>query len=255
MTRYRLWVIAVLMLLPATAAFAQAGGGRTGPPRSGGYHWYDEPADGVPDIAIRPFFELRRESFAAQQTFDAVFGDASTSFWGGGVQVLVWRGRIYGELNADRILQSGGQLTGQRVFVSSSGNVSRLGIPLRAKIQPLEFLGGYRFNLRLNRRQQLVPFVGAGVSRYHYTETSDFADPSENLDATHSGFVFEGGVEYRVHRWVGVAGDAHYSHVPGILGTGGASQVFAGGTIPGAIGAHESDLGGWAARLKVVVGR
>jgi len=251
-----LWLIAAATLFGTSPALAQAGGGgRSAAPASTGYHWYNEPADGVPDIAIRPFFELRRESFAAQQTFDAVFGDSSASFWGGGVQVLVWRGRVYGEVNAGRILQSGGQLTGQRVFIGSGGSVSRLGIPLRAKIQPLEFLGGYRFNLRLNRRQQLVPFVGAGVSRYHYTETSDFADPSENLDATHSGFVFEGGLEYRVHRWVGVAGDAHYSHVPGILGTGGASQVFAGGTIPGAIGAHESDLGGWAARLKVVVGR
>lgn len=249
-------LLTTVVMLTAVPAFAQAGGGGRPAARSGtGYHWYDEPADGVPNIAIRPFFELRREAFLAEKTFDAVFGRTSASFWGGGVQVLLWRGRIYGELNASRLLESNGQLTGQRVFVSSSGDVSRLGIPLRAKIQPFEVLGGYRFNLRLNGRQQLIPFVGAGVSRYHYTENSDFAETSENVDASHSGFVFEAGAEYRVHKWVGIAGDAHYSHVPGVLGAGGASQVFAAGTIPGATGAHESDLGGWAVRLKVVVGR
>jgi hypothetical protein len=248
-------LLAASLVLGATPAFAQAGGGGRVARPATGHHWYDEPADGVPDIAIRPFFELRREGFVAEKTFDAVFGQTSASFWGGGAQVLLWRGRVYGEVNASRLLESGGQLTGQRVFVSSAGDVSRLGIPLRAKIQPLEVLGGYRFNLRLNGRQQIIPFVGAGVSRYHYTESSDFAAASENVDATRSGFVFEGGVEYRVHKWVGIAGDAHYDHVPGILGTGGASQVFAAGTIPGATGAHESDLGGWAVRLKVVVGR
>jgi hypothetical protein len=41
-----------------------------------------------------------------------------------------------------------------------------------------------------------------------------------------------------------MAVDVQYSHVPGILGTGGVSQQ-----------AGETDLGGVAARLKLVVGR
>ncbi len=56
--------------------------------------------------------------------------------------------------------------------------------------------------------------------------------------------MLNGGAEFRVHRWVGVSVDVQYTHVPGILGTGGVSQQ-----------AGETDLGGVAARFKVVVGR
>jgi hypothetical protein len=48
-----------------------------------------------------------------------------------------------------------------------------------------------------------------------------------------------------VARWVGVAADVQYTHVPGILGgTGTVSQQ-----------ANENDLGGISGRLKVIVGR
>jgi hypothetical protein len=96
--------------------------------------------------------------------------------------------------------------------------------------------------------------VGGGIGSYHYTEQSDFADPSENVDTTHQGYIFDGGVEVRLHRWVGVAGDAHYTHVPGILGHGGVSQQFA-EDPSNAQRNKEKDLGGWAFRVKLVVGR
>jgi hypothetical protein len=56
--------------------------------------------------------------------------------------------------------------------------------------------------------------------------------------------VVNGGAEFRVHQWVGLSVDVQYTHVPGILGTSGVSQQ-----------AGETDLGGVAARFKVVVGR
>jgi hypothetical protein len=56
--------------------------------------------------------------------------------------------------------------------------------------------------------------------------------------------VLNGGAEFRLHRWIGVGVDAEYTHVPGILGQGGISQQ-----------AGESDLGGVAARVKLIVGR
>ena len=56
--------------------------------------------------------------------------------------------------------------------------------------------------------------------------------------------MLNGGAEFRLHRWIGVAADVQYSHVTGILGTGGVSQQ-----------AGESDLGGIAARFKLIVGR
>ena len=52
------------------------------------------------------------------------------------------------------------------------------------------------------------------------------------------------GVAYNVSRWVGVSGDAQYTRVSGIIGTGGVSQQTG-----------DTDLGGIAGRFRVIVGR
>ena len=207
-------------------------------------------AQDAPIISLRPFLDVSAEKFLAVKTFDAVFGETSVSSWGGGLQVTGWRGRIYGEVGASRLLKKNNELVGQRVFVSD-GQVYKLGIPLRSTLKPIEFVGGYRF---VDLTPRLVPYVGVGFGSYHYTEQSDFADPSENLDVTHRGGIFQGGVEVRATRWVGVAVDAQYTHVPGILGTGGASEAFV-TSLSGTQASRERDLGGWAARVKIVVGR
>jgi hypothetical protein len=211
--------------------------------------WFG-PADDVPAISIRPFLTISDERFTAANTFEAVFGQSTAPFWGGGVQVVVLSGRVYAELGASRILRKNAELVGERVF-RKEGATFHLGIPLRSTITPFEFTAGYRFNVW----HALVPYVGAGVGSYHYTEESDFSDPSENLDVKHNGFVFQTGAEYRAHSWVRIAGDVRFTRVPGILGTGGVSQVLAteGGT--GVQPSHEKDLGGWTVGLKVAVGR
>jgi len=212
-----------------------------------GMHWYDAPAD-VPQITLRPFVDVRAEAFTASRTFDAVFGSRSAPFWGGGLQVLAGHGRFYGEVGASRLLRKNGELVGSRAFVND-GVAYQLGIPLRATIRPIEVVGGYRFNVS----PRLVPYIGAGVGHYRYTEQSDLAEPAENVNISHVGGIFQAGAEVRLHRWIGVAGDAHYTHIPDILGVNGVSQQFAAAT--GSSAAREKDLGGWAARMKVVVGR
>jgi len=229
---------AILLAVVAAASPASAQGGSS---------WYG-PAPDAPSISLRPFFEISNEKFMAVKTFDAVFGDTSAQFWGGGLQVTGWQGRVYGEVSASRLMKNNQQLVGQRVFVSD-GTVYKLGIPLRSMIEPIEVSGGYRFNVH----PRVIPYVGGGFGSYHYTEESDFADASENVDVTKNGGIFDAGVEVRAFRWVGVAVDAQYTHIPGILGNGGVSQQFAEGSGSGA--KRERDLGGWAARLKVVVGR
>ena len=207
------------------------------------------PSPDAPTISLRPFVEISNQKFVAAKTFSAIFGETSAQFWGGGLQVTVLGDRVYGEIGASRLMKKNAELVGQRVFVSD-GKVYTLGIPLRSTIQPLEISGGYRFHLH----PRVVPYLGAGFGSYHYTEQSDFADPAENLDVTHRGGIFHVGVELRAFRWVGAAVDANYTHVPGILGTGGVSQQFAGDTLSSQ-STRERDLGGWAARLKIVVGR
>ena len=190
----------------------------------------------APRVALRAFGEVTAERFAASQTFTSVFGQAVEPLYGGGVDAT-FRDRLYVEVAASRFRRSA-----DRVFRDSAGKVFNLGIPLTATLIPLEVTGGYRFHLR--RYPWLVPFAGAGVGWYRYRETSDFADPGEDLDTRHAGLVAHGGAEFRVSRWIGVAGDLQYTRVTGILGTGGLS-----------LAAGEKDLGGVAGRFKIVVGR
>lgn len=197
-------------------------------------------AQEAPRVSLRPFVEVTEERFAAQQSFTALFGQANEPFYGGGVSVT-FRDRIYVELGASRFRK-----TGERAFLDSTGQVFHLGLPLTATVTPIELAGGSRFHPGRRGRPiaWLVPYVGVGVGVYHYQETSAFAQPTENLDTSHVGALVHGGAEFRVHRWVGLAADLQYTHVPGIFGTAGISAT-----------AGETDLGGVAGRFKIVVGR
>jgi opacity protein-like surface antigen len=188
--------------------------------------------DDPPAIALRAFVLAAGESFAAKETFTAIFGQSFESFLGGGLE-LVQNG-VFIDVAASRFRK-----TGQRAFRSNGQNF-RLGIPLTVTITPFEVTGGYRFRTS----PRLFPYAGIGVGSYGYRETAQFSDPAENLDTRHTGFLVVGGAEVRVHRWVGISGDVQYTHVAGILGTAGISKE-----------AGEKDLGGLALRVKVTVGR
>jgi hypothetical protein len=190
-------------------------------------------AQETPALSIRPFVMGTEQSFAANETFKAAFGTSTAPFVGGGVQVVMFD-RFVVEVGASRFKR-----TGERAFFSG-GKSYQLGIPLTATITPVEVTGGYRFGLWEHAR----PYVAAGYGSYAYKETSDFANPEENVDTRRPGFVVNGGFEFRLHRWIGFSVDAQYSRVRGILGAGGVSQQVG-----------EDDLGGIAARFKLVVGR
>jgi hypothetical protein len=192
-------------------------------------------AQNPPALSIRPFVMATEQSFAAVDTFNAVFGQTYFPFFGGGAQVVI-HDRFFAELSASRFRE-----TGERAFLSG-GKPFTLGIPLTATITPFEVTGGYRF--RIKSLPRVRPYASAGFGSYAYQETSSFSEAGEDVDTRHSGFVVNGGAEFRLHRWVGLAVDVQYSHIPGIIGTAGVSQQ-----------AGESDLGGVAARFKLVVGR
>ena len=192
-------------------------------------------AQDPPSISIRPFVMATEQSFTAADTFNATFGKNAFPFFGGGVQVVV-KDMVFVEVTASRFRQ-----TGQRAYLSG-GKSFQLGIPLTATITPLEVSAGYRFRVR--QLPRVRPYVAVGYGSYAYTETSDFAQPGEDVDTKHGGYLVNGGAEFRLHRWVGLAVDVQYTRVSGILGNGGVSQQ-----------AGESDLGGLAGRLKLVVGR
>jgi hypothetical protein len=167
---------------------------------------------------------------AASQTFDAELESAVQPFWGAGGEVVVGD-RVYVDVTLSRFKR-----TGQRAFVFNNQTFP-LGVPVTARITPLEVAGGIRFN----QVGPIAPYAGAGVGRYGYTETSSGADASENVDVSHAGYLVQGGAEFPIQNWLAFAADLQYTHVPGILGAGGVSAQF-----------HESDLGGFAVRARVV---
>jgi outer membrane protein W len=131
--------------------------------------------------------------------------------------------------------------TGQRAFLFN-GQSFRLGIPLTVTEIPIEVSGGYR----LRREHALQPYVGAGVGSCSYKETS--SDPSaassNDVDARHAGYLVVDGADVRCHRWIAVSADANWTRISGILGSCGMSND-----------ADENDLGGVAARIRVIVGK
>lgn len=188
---------------------------------------------GAQDFSFRPFAMFSEQKFAASQTFNAVFGSSTGSFFGGGLNITQ-DDRFYLELSASRFKK-----TGQRALVNN-GQTFPLGIPLQATVTPLELTVGYRFATNPRVR----PYAGGGIGLYRYQETSGFSTDAENVDAQHAGAIVEGGAEVRLHRWFGVAADVHYTYVPGILGDGGLSKDL-----------NEKSLGGFSFRVKAIVGK
>jgi hypothetical protein len=210
-------LFAVLTALPAAA---QSSGDPAG---------FSEP----PEIGFRGFFIATAQSFAAKTTVDAAFAGSTQPFFGGGVQLTSPSG-FYIEFGVTQFKKSG-----QRAFVSN-GQTFGLGIPLTATVTPIELSAGYRFGAS---KWKAIPYAGGGIGRYNYKEESDFSN-GDNVDTHAVGYLAFGGVEFRVQKYIGLAVDVQYTHIPGILGVGGVSKEVG-----------ETDLGGIAARFKVLVGR
>ena len=185
-------------------------------------------------VDVRPFAMFADEHFAASGTFDAIFQSDVAPFWGGGVDVVIHK-HFFVDFAVSHMSRDG-----QRAFVNN-GDVFRLQIPLHLESTPIEITGGYRF---IFGRSRVIPYAGGGFGSYSFQETSGFDTAAESVDVRHSGFVVTGGAEVRVTRWIGVTGDVQYTHVPGILGSGGISKDLG-----------ENDFGGVAGRIRVVIGR
>jgi hypothetical protein len=94
-----------------------------------------------------------------------------------------------------------------------------------------------------SKASRLVPFVGGGVSRVKYKETSANSN-GEDVSESATGFVFLGGVDYTITRLVHVGGEFRYRAVNGVLGTGGVSQLYG-----------EKSVGGYSIGVRVSIGK
>jgi len=185
-------------------------------------------------IGARGFATIGNITFDAKESFDTILERHSGPIVGGGGQALLPWG-IYVEVAASRFKQDG-----QRVFIGPNNEVFRLGIPVEITVTPLEVTGGWRFR----RWPRIVPYGGAGYSSYRYKETSEFAEPTENVAERFGGFHVIGGAEYLPFRWLAVGGEVAWSSIADALGKSGVSAAF-----------NEDNLGGTTVRLKISVGR
>lgn len=186
--------------------------------------------------SVRAFGDIGQTIFAAKDSFEATLGSATGVVFGGGAEVVLPQ-RIFFGVRVSRFTAEG-----ERVFVHNDQTFP-LGIPMTVTLTPVQITGGLRFG---RPRSPLVPFVGGGVGWYRYEETSEFAESSDNASESFTGYHVGGGVEYRVSRLLGIAGEAQWATVANALGQHPTSV----GTAFG-----EDNLGGVTVRVKVVVGR
>jgi len=217
-----------------TAAIAQQRQTPPPPPRPGAAR----PAP-RPTTSIRGFGDFGAERFAAGDTFDATLGSSTGVFFGGGVEVVLpQRWFISARL-------SHFQKSGERVFVDDNGEVFPLGIDMKVGITPIEVSAGYRFEPR-GQKRNLIPYLGGGLGWYRYSETSDFADAGEDVSDTFQGYHVLGGVEYRIGRIFGIAGEAQWTTIPNAFEDVPSSAADAFG---------ESNLGGLGFAVRFVIGK
>jgi hypothetical protein len=175
-------------------------------------------------------------SFAAKDSFDAILGSPSGPIVGGGARIGLPFGGLFVDVGAWRFSEDG-----ERVFVVND-QVYPLNIPTEVTITPIEFSVGWRFRIR--RAPKFQPYVAGGYTSMQYSETSDFATDAENVDDSFSGYHLLGGAEFKITRWLGMAGEAAWTTVPDAIGEGGVSKAF-----------DENNLGGTSFRFKITIGR
>jgi hypothetical protein len=184
----------------------------------------------APRVGAFGFAHAGYNAWFAHDTFNAVLGSAGAPVFGGGAQVRV--GHAFVEGAVERF-----EKAGQRVFVMND-EVFRLGILDTVQITPIFFTAGYRETGR-----RMAPYVGVGAGRYFYKETSDFADPSENVDERFTSYHALAGVEFATSQWLRAAIEVQVTTVPKAL-TSGAAAAF-----------DEHNLGAVQVRVKLLAGR
>ena len=178
--------------------------------------------------SIRATAAVGATAFAASQSFEAVLGSGTGVVYGGGVEMRLPY-RLYAGVQVTRF-----RAQGERVFVFG-GETFPLGIPTTVTIMPVEVTAGYRF---VNPRTRFTPYVGGGAGLYRHAE--------DDVSERHRSLHVLGGTEFRIARWLHVAGEAQWTTVPDALGQD-----------PNSVSAEfgESDLGGTTFRIKIVIGR
>lgn len=194
------------------------------------------PAPQSKSVQVSGFGMVGATLFTAKESFDASLGSSTGLIYGGGARIGLPWGGLFAEVGAWRFHDSG-----ERVFVYN-GTTFPLGIKTDVTMTPIEISGGWRFRIR--KHPKLTPYAGGGYTSMRYQETSDFSTSDDDVDENFGGYHLFGGAEYKVSKWLGVAGEAAWTTVPNAIGEQGVSSALG-----------EDNLGGVSFRFKLTVGR
>jgi hypothetical protein len=186
-----------------------------------------------PVLTLRGFGSVGLATFLAQDSFDAIFEEASRPVVGGGAQV-VFRNGLFAQGSVDWH-----RLRGERVFVFDD-EVFRLGIKNTVTLVPIYGTVGYRFPVGRS-----AVYAGGGAGVYLMKERSDFAEEDEDFDDQHASYHALIGMEARATSNVWMALEGIFTSVPDGLGSrGGVSELF-----------DESNLGNITVQVKIIFER
>jgi hypothetical protein len=222
--------IVVVMIASSSDAYAQQ------KPRPRPAPARQQPQPRSRSIHIGGYAMAGNFSFTAKESFDAILGTSSGPIFGGGARVGIPLGGLFVDVGAWRFTDQG-----ERVFILDH-QVYPLNIPAEITITPIELSIGWLFRIR--RAPKFTPYAAGGLTTMKYQETSDFATDAENVDENFSGYHVLAGAEYKITRWLGVAGEGAWTTVPDAIGEAGVSKAF-----------NETDLGGASFRFKITIGR
>jgi hypothetical protein len=174
--------------------------------------------------------------FAARESFETIVGDSTGPIVGGGIRIGLGLDGLFFDVGAWQF-----KAAGERAFIFGD-EVIGLGIPVDLRVTPIEVSFGWRFRIR--KLPNLVPYAAGGLTSMRYEETSEFSSTGEDVDGTFNGIHVLGGAQYKITRWLGVAGEASWTTVPDTIGESGVSKAF-----------DETDLGGTTFRIKITIGQ
>lgn len=191
------------------------------------------PAPRGAEFLVRGFGQYAGTLFTAKNSIEAVLDTSLGRSFGGGAQVVLRNG-FFAQGSIDRF-----EKTGSRVLASNQ-QVFRSTVPNTVRITPIAATIGYRDA----RSDYAIGYVGVGVGWHILEERSPALAAAGDIRQRHVGAHVVGGAEYRVNRFLWLAGEVQWSTVPDALGQVGIGQNFG-----------ETDLGGTTFRVKVFVGR
>jgi opacity protein-like surface antigen len=186
-------------------------------------------------LGFQALFVAGYEFPESKESFKAVGLNDEVLTLGGGLQLTnLWRS-LFVQIHVTRLDE-----TGERVFVSQSGEAVKLGIPLQVTGTFTDVGVGWRF---VGSSGRVVPYAGGGLGAVNYHEESPFGVTGEEFRRTELSYNAFGGVEFGLTGWAALGVEARYRHVPGVLGEGGVSEALG-----------EDSLSGTTAMVRVLLG-